>query len=121
MMTRKSRPVIALTPGDCTGIGPELIAKVLCERRMDDVARLIAFGDSRVFRLGMRQAGAFFRFQQISTPAEADWSSSEIPLIDLNNIDPAQFPPGEVSAESGRLTGDTLAQAIQFAKAGQLD
>src|SRR5687768_4642493 len=27
-MTASDRPVIALTPGDCTGIGPEQIAKV---------------------------------------------------------------------------------------------
>ena len=120
-MTAENLPVLALTPGDCTGIGPELVAKILHDRRIGDVARLVAFGDARVFELGMKQAGVSFRMRSISSPAEADWTSAEVPLIDLANIDPARFPPGIVSAESGRLTGDTLARAIEFAKAGHLD
>jgi hypothetical protein len=40
----------------------------------------------------------------------------QVPSIDLRNIDPALFRPGTSSADSGRLTGDTLAAAIEFAK-----
>ncbi len=120
-MTVESLPIIALTPGDCTGIGPELVARILHERRMGEAVRLVAFGDARVFELGMRQAGVSFRFQPVSAPADADWSSTDVPLIDLGNIDPSLFPPGVVSAESGKLTGDTLARAIEFARRGHLD
>jgi 4-hydroxythreonine-4-phosphate dehydrogenase len=114
-------PVLALIPGDCTGIGPELVARILHDRRMAEVARLVAVGDARVFELGMRQANVSFAWRRIASPAEADWSASEIPLVDLGNIDPALFPPGQISSESGRLTGDTLARAIEFAKRGEID
>ena len=56
-MNSDLRPVIALTPGDCTGIGPELTARILHDGRMQDAARIVVVGDARVLDLGMRQAG----------------------------------------------------------------
>lgn len=46
-------PVIALTPGDCTGIGPEQIARILSDNRLADAARLVVVGDARVLEMGM--------------------------------------------------------------------
>ncbi len=46
------RPRIALLMGDCTGIGPELVAKVLDGKRLDEVARLVVVGDTRVLESG---------------------------------------------------------------------
>jgi len=44
-----------------------------------------------------------------------------VPLIDLGNIDPATIKRGELSPESGRLTGETLKYMIDLALAGKLD
>ncbi|GGD23758.1 PdxA family dehydrogenase [Aureimonas glaciei] len=114
-------PLIALTPGDCTGIGPEQTARILSDRRMADVARLVVVGDARVLDLGMRQAGVTFAYQRYDDPSTIDWSDPSVPLIDLGNTDPALYPPGIGSAESGRVTGETLSRAIDFAKAGLVD
>jgi 4-hydroxythreonine-4-phosphate dehydrogenase len=116
-----SLPIIALTPGDCTGIGPEQVARILHDRRLSGIARIVVVGDARVLDLGMRQAGVRFDYRRYDRPALADWSHDAIPLIDLANTDPALYPPGAGSAESGRLTGETLARAIDFAKAGEVD
>jgi 4-hydroxythreonine-4-phosphate dehydrogenase len=113
--------VIALIPGDCTGIGPEQTARILHDRRLSDVARLVVVGDARVLDLGMRQAGVSFDYRRFAKPSDIDWSDASVPLIDLGNADPAQLPPGRVNAESGRVTGETLARAVEFAKAGEVD
>jgi len=42
--------------GDYTGIGPELVAKVLHDRHMAAVARLVLVGDARVLAAGMADA-----------------------------------------------------------------
>ncbi len=115
------RPVIALVPGDCTGIGPEQTARILSDGRMASAARLVVVGDARVLELGMRQAGVSFAYTRIGRPSGADWSASAVPVVDLANTDPALLPRGAVSAVSGRLTGETLARAIEFAKAGEVD
>jgi 4-hydroxy-L-threonine phosphate dehydrogenase PdxA len=117
-----AKPIIAIIPGDCTGIGPEQTARLFSERRARDVARLIYVGDIRVLKLGMRQAGVDVQYRLVETPHHADWDdTTSVPAIDLGNIDPELLPPGISSPESGRLTGDTLAAAIQCAKAGQID
>ncbi len=46
---------------------------------------------------------------------------TDLPLVDLKNIDPVQFKRGAMSPESGRLTGDTLKVMIDLALAGKLD
>ncbi len=114
-------PIIALTPGDCTGIGPEQTARILHDGRMAATARLVVVGDARVLELGMRQAGVSFDYRRLRRPADVDWSDAAVPLVDLGNTDPALCRPASVSAESGRVTGETLSRAIDFAKAGEVD
>jgi 4-hydroxythreonine-4-phosphate dehydrogenase len=114
-------PVIALTPGDCTGIGPEILAHILSTRHTMPDCRLLVVGDARVLALGQRQAGVEFAVQPVASPAAIDWSGDAVPLVDLGNTDQASMPPGIVSTASGRRTGETLARAIEFGKAGEVD
>jgi 4-hydroxythreonine-4-phosphate dehydrogenase len=114
-------PRIALLLGDCTGIGPEQCARVLSDGCLDDAARLVVVGDARVLEQGVRDAGVSLSWSAVSSVAEIDWSRREIPILDLKNIDPASLPRGMVSAESGRLTGDTLAHAVEMARRGEVD
>ena len=46
---------------------------------------------------------------------------TDVPFVDLRNVDPGQFRRGAVSPESGRLTGDTLKKMIDWALVGKLD
>ena len=102
----KDLPLLGLMLGDPTGIGPEQCARVLADRRLADVARLLVIGDARVLAQGARDAGV---------------ELGEVPMVDLGNCDPARFPRGAISAESGRIAGETLKHAIGLALAGELD
>ena len=104
-------PVIALTPGDCTGIGPEQVARILSDDRLADAARLVVVGDARVLEMGMTHAGVKLKVERIASPKAASWRPGTVQLVDLGNTDPAKFPIGKASAESGRLTGETLSRA----------
>jgi 4-hydroxythreonine-4-phosphate dehydrogenase len=114
-------PVIGLIPGDCTGIGPEQTARILADGNLTEVARLVVIGDARVLEMGMSHAGVKLNVKRVASPAKATWENGVVPLVDLGNIGPSHFPLGKANAESGKLTGDTLARAIEFAKAGELD
>ncbi len=114
-------PRIALMLGDCAGIGPEMCARILSDGRMADAARLLVVGDARVLRLGMKDAGVDFAWRAVPQGGPIDWEAPGVPVIDLGNIDPDTLPRGEVSPESGRLTGETLAACIRLAQAGHVD
>lgn len=100
-------PTLGLMLGDATGIGPEQCARVLADRRLADVANLVVIGDARVLEMGARDAG-------VQLPGD-------IEMIDLGNLDPSSIQRGAISADSGRLTGETLRHAIDLALEGKLD
>src|SRR5258706_13155057 len=114
-------PTIALVPGDCTGIGPEQTARILADGNLADVAHLVVVGDARVLEMGMEHAGVRFDIERVATPRQASRRRGVVSLVDLANTDPALFPLGKASAESGRLTAETLSRAIDLAKAGAGD
>jgi 4-hydroxythreonine-4-phosphate dehydrogenase len=119
------RPRVGLLFGDCTGIGPEIVVKLLHGRlasgRHHDGPRLLLIGDARVLELGMRDAGLKVPYAPVTAMDAIDWDADALPLLDLGNIDPEAVGRGAVSTLSGRLTGDTLAHAVGLAKAGVLD
>ena len=116
-----SLPLLGLMLGDPTGIGPEQCARVLADGRLADCARLLVIGDARVLAQGARDAGVNLDSQECATPQDADWSADDVPIIDLRNHDPAKYPRGAISAESGRIAGETLKYMIDLALAGHLD
>jgi 4-hydroxythreonine-4-phosphate dehydrogenase len=114
-------PVIGLMLGDMTGIGPEISAKLLAARIAEDVARVVVIGDARVLDLGIRDAGVKLGYRAYSSVDDIRWPAESLPLVDLANIDPARFTRGEMSPESGRLTGETLKFMIELALSRKLD
>jgi len=120
-VTASERPVLGLMLGDLTGIGPEQCARVLADRRLADAARLLVVGDARVLEVGARDAGVTVAPRAYATPEDVDWAREEIPILDLANLDPSRVRRGEVSPESGRAAGETLAHLIRLALARRLD
>ncbi len=114
-------PVLGLMLGDVTGIGPELCAKILASGKMNHIAQLVVFGDTRVLELGMQDAGVRFQYTVYDDVGAVKWPRSDVPVVDLKNIDPARFERGVSSPESGRLTGETLKIMIDAAMAGQIE
>jgi 4-hydroxythreonine-4-phosphate dehydrogenase len=116
-----NKPTIGLMLGDVTGIGPEISARLLASGAAKDAANVVVVGDRRVLELGMRDAGVRLAYRVVRSMDEVRWPSETLPLLDLANIDPARYPQGASSAESGRLTGETLKFMIELALAGRLD
>lgn len=106
--------------GDVTGIGPEISVKLLASGMPNSVARVAVIGDARVFEAGCRDAGIHLAYRTYDDMDAIEWIGDAIPLIDLGNVDPAKYPRGESSDESGRLSGDTLKHMIEMADAGKI-
>ncbi|CAN5803657.1 4-hydroxythreonine-4-phosphate dehydrogenase PdxA [soil metagenome] len=118
---RDARPIIALVPGDPTGIGPEQTARLLAGGELASVARILLVGDARIIAMGMAQAGVRLELAPVGGPGDADWSAAAIPIVDLANLDPASLAIGAPDPAVGRVVGATLAAAVDLAKAGAVD
>ena len=114
-------PLIGMMLGDPTGIGPEVAAKALASKAANPVARLVVIGDVRVLELGMRDAGVRVPYRVYARVEDIDWPSDAVPVVDLGNVDPSRLVRGEVSADAGRVCGETLQVMIELALVGRLD
>jgi len=112
--------VIALVPGDPTGIGPEQTARLLSRPETRCVARIVLVGDLRVMRMGMRHAGVDIPIAVVAHPGQADHDGAAVPMIDLGNLDPSGLTLGVADARVGHRVGETLAAATDLARQGQV-
>src|ERR1700712_1749838 len=120
-MTDATLPRIALLLGDPTGIGPEIAARVLHDRNLADIARLVVVGDKRVLEQGMQDARVTFDYEIVAAERLDQVSPSKVPMIALGHMDPPTVTRGRASAEAGRMTGDSLVQALKLAGRGLFD
>ena len=54
------KPIIAVTMGDPTGIGPEIIAKALAEPKIQEVCIPLVLGDRQAMERGVAVSGTGF-------------------------------------------------------------
>ncbi len=114
-------PTIAITMGDVSGIGPEIVAKALL-RHPDLYARLrpVVVGDMDAMRAGARLAGASAGcVREIATPAEARGEPGTIDAIQVGDRLPA-IEPGRLDARAGNAACQFVVGACDLAKRGQV-
>ena len=116
-MTRE-KPILALVPGDPTGIGPELTAKVLASGQLRDVADFLVVGDRHVMEMGASQAGVTLALHSIGAADQANFHQNATPIIDLANFAPGSFAIGAPDPSVGKRVGQTLSHAIDIARTG---
>ena len=114
---------LAITQGDCSGIGPEIVAKAFRDAPRDLQACFVV-GDVATLR---RAAQAIARpgmpdvpVAQIGAPAEAlDMPPRCIPVLQLPGIAGPQ-PWGQVSAAAGQAAADAVVWAARAALRGEV-
>jgi len=116
-----AKPIIGLMLGDMTGIGPEVSARLLASGVASEHARVVVVGDARVLELGMRDARVSLDYTVHARINDIVHTGGGIPLLDLGNMDPTSVKRGEVSAKSGRISGETLKTMIDLALQGKID
>ena len=115
------KPVLGIFLGEAAGIGPELIAKVVADGTVYKYCRPVLIGDARVLALGQKIAGVNFQWDVISDPAEANWDTGNIPLLDLKNVNPENMTMGTIDTTSGHATGESLVVSMSLLKSGKID
>ena len=106
---------LAITMGDASGIGPEIIAKTLAHGT--DPA--IVYGSQVVMAEAVRRLGLDLTVRVIADPGAAQAEAGVVELVEVTRF--AEPPPlGEVSAASGQASYDAIVAAIAAAKAGSV-
>jgi len=114
-----SKPRVAIVPGEPAGIGPELIAKLLCEDDVLSAADILLVGDSHLWRRGAEQAAQDMNLRTITE--DEILGQFGLSHLDLQTIDPDDVKVAEVSVMGGASSLRCLDKALDLAVAGLVD
>ena len=95
-MTQR-KPLIAVPIGDPAGVGPEIVAKACALEKVNDAADVIVIGDRQVMENAIGIVGAPLTVNVVEKPTAGDYRPGILNLIDLANIDQAEFAFGVVA------------------------
>lgn len=113
----KPEAPIAVTMGDPSGIGPEIVARMRVRR--PDRADWVVCGDPLVMEQAMARLGEDIHVRAIADVEEALFEPGVMNVVRTSQL--AIAPPvGEVSAASGRAAFDAIVCAIGLAKVGKV-
>ncbi len=112
-------PRVGLLLGDPSGVGPELVAKLLSGEDLDRDAQTVVIGEPRVLVRGEEIAGVALDVAPIDRLNGSDGPGPV--LLRGPEIDPAEAPIGKATAACGHYVLDSFRQALGLAQAGELD
>ncbi len=112
-----TNPPLAVTMGDPSGIGPEIVAKMFLRRPVQ--RHWIVVGDPLVMKHAMAALGANVPVRSISAIDEAAFDDGSLNVLASSQL--AELPPvGEVSDISGHAAFAAIDVAIQLARNGDV-
>ncbi len=110
-MKNKPQP-LAITMGDPSGIGPEIILKSLAVLKNNNY---LILGDPLIFESAIERFGLKFELNKIKSLSEANFKSNVVNLLITSEL--TKKPNfGETSAESGKASFNAIVEAIKLAK-----
>jgi 4-hydroxythreonine-4-phosphate dehydrogenase len=119
--TNSALPTLAVTVGDPTGIGPEIIVGALKEPSLYRVCRPLVVGRPEVLRRAMEQLGSSMAIDGIEDPREGNPSIERIACLTCGSPNAIEAPQGSIDARGGQAAYDALVLASRLALADQVD
>jgi 4-hydroxythreonine-4-phosphate dehydrogenase len=116
-----SKPLIAVTFGDASGIGPELVAKLLARPEVRDAADVVLVGDGWVWAEGQRIAGTDTKVRKIESWHEARDGDGAPIFLDLQTVAKTDVTPAKVTASAGQGARLALTACLEAVKRGEID
>lgn len=120
-MTKDLRPTVAIVMGDATGIGPEIVAKLMAHEETHRICIPGIVGDAKVMAAAIRLTQVGLKMAPAQKWEDLSGQPGQMEIFDLANIDPQQYRVGEVSAHVGKATMEHLEFAITAAMAGRTE
>lgn len=120
-MAKMSLPTIGITMGDPTGIGPEIIAKVLSDKSTFHFCRPIVLGDRTVMERALRLLNSTLKVNEIENVVEREYRNGKLNLINLSDINVNEIDYGVPTQSCGKAMVKYIEEAVKLVLAGSID
>jgi len=107
---------MAVTMGDASGVGPEIILRRFAQAELGD--DVVIYGDQAILEAGAELLGLSIAPHVINTPSEA--VTGKLNLVNGAALNRDDLTPGQLNAKSGAAARAYVARAILDAIAGDV-
>ncbi len=99
------KPLIGITSGDPSGIGPEVVVKALAKKEIYDICRPLVISDFGLMKDAVRVAGEKLELNRIEGDLDSGrYELGFINVLDMHNVDMLKHVYKKVSAENGKAS-----------------
>ncbi len=122
-MCRSSKPIILITIGDPSGIGPEVVVKALADPKICGLASFLVIGDGFTIRnITQTLKSKNIKLNIIGGHLSTDLIGyKRLNLLDLSNVSARRFRFGRLDPRYGRCALDYIDEALRLLKASKAD
>jgi len=117
-----NKPILGITMGDPSSIGPEISVKALSNRDIYDKCRPIIIGDTDVMIKAAEIVGMQnIKINAVKSVSDAKFEYGTIDVYDMGLIDIDKLEYGKVSITAGEASFQYVTKVIQLALDGEVD
>lgn len=114
-------PVVGITMGDPTGIGPEIVVKALSHKSTFRFCRPLVLGDGNIMARAITLLRAALRINKIEHVEEGRYADGTLNLINLSEIDPDKAAYGAPTESCGKAMVCYIEEAVKLALDNRID
>jgi len=114
-------PVVGITMGDPTGIGPEVIVKTLIRKESFQVCRPVVLGDPGVLLRTIERLGLPATVEVFEKIPREGYRSGNIFVYPVSQLDTASLEFGRPGRKGGEAMVKYIQTAVKWALAGEID
>ncbi len=111
--------LIAVTMGDATGIGPEIVVKTFADVEFIESRPSFVVGDVCVLRRQVAALGVRLDVVKVSEVTQVNPRPGVLEVLQSGTL-PADLPLGRISALAGKAAFDAIRTAIELAMRGEI-
>ena len=115
-----TRPIVGLTIGDPTGVGPEITVKSMSDESLYEECRPLVIGDEGVVRRACKVSGLNADINVIAMPDQGVYAPGTIDVLDLGVFDVEGLEYGKISREAGAAALAYIDKSIDLALEGAI-
>ena len=114
------KPYVAITMGDPAGIGPEVTARALLDRRVYEKCRPFVVGSAAAMEDALRLIEASLAARSAHSLEDVVGEAGAIDVLDLENLDYSAITRGQISPVAGKASVEWILKAGELASEGSV-
>src|SRR4030043_664418 len=115
------RPLIGISVGDPSGIGPEITAKALSLPEIYELCRPLVVAEAEMMKNAVNFSGLDLKINAITSPKEGLLQLGVMDVLDMKNINAKFIKHKVISSDCGRASFEYVKKVIELALSKEID